>query len=94
MSKNKPVKIALLYPLVSGDETIKNVELRKPKAGELRGLQLASVLQLDVDTINTLVPRLCSLTERDMQNLEIEDYTEISTGLLGFFMNTAPATQI
>ncbi len=95
MSKNnKPLIIPLSFPLVSGEDTIKTVELRKPKAGELRGLQLASVLQLDVDTINTLVPRLCSLTERDMQNLEMEDYTDISTGLLGFFVNTAPDSQI
>lgn len=92
MAKNKSTQIVLSFPLVNGDTTIKKVELRKPKAGELRGLQLALVMQLDVDTVNTLVPRISSLSGRDMQNLEMEDYTAISFGLLDFFVNTAADT--
>ncbi|WP_373020741.1 phage tail assembly protein [Thiomicrorhabdus sp.] len=86
MTKKTAIKVTLSTPVKSGDEEINTVELRKPKAGELRGLQLAMVLQLDVDSVNTLLPRISNLSDRDIHNLEMEDYTAVSTELLGFFV--------
>lgn len=87
------IKVALSVPIKSGDDKLKTVELRKPKAGELRGLKLSDVLTLDVDTINELLPRISNLNTRDIHNLEIEDYTTLSSELLGFFVNAGNGAQ-
>lgn len=87
------IKVALSVPIKSGDDKLKTVELRKPKAGELRGLKLSDVLTLDVDTINELLPRISNLNTRDIHNLEMEDYTAISSELLGFFVTSSKDSQ-
>lgn len=84
---DKPIEIKLSSPIKKGDDTIKKVELRKPKAGELRGLQLSLVQLQDVDTMVTLIPRISPLNERDVHNLEPEDFASLSAGVLGFFVN-------
>lgn len=35
-----------------------NITVRKPSAGELRGLSIASLLQLDVSALETIAPRI------------------------------------
>ncbi|MBD3611448.1 MAG: phage tail assembly protein [Hydrogenovibrio crunogenus] len=92
MSKNT-ISVALSVPIKSGEDKIKTVEIRKPKAGELRGLKLTDVLTLDVDTINELLPRISNLSARDIHNLEIDDYTTLSSELLGFFVNAGTGAQ-
>lgn len=85
MNKTKTVKFK--YPLTQeGDTTLSEVTLRKPKAGELRGLQLSLIQMQDVDAMITLIPRISELTERDMHNLEMEDFAHLSVETLGFFV--------
>ncbi|KFA28137.1 tail protein, partial [Xanthomonas vasicola pv. vasculorum NCPPB 1326] len=45
-----------------GEQTITQINVRKPGAGELRGLKLTDVLQLDVTALATLLPRISSPT--------------------------------
>lgn len=40
--------ITLETPLQRGEQTINDITLRKPSAGELRGLSLVSLLQMEV----------------------------------------------
>ncbi|MGQ5250746.1 phage tail assembly protein, partial [Xanthomonas arboricola] len=45
--------IPLDQPIVRGEQTITDLKVRKPGAGELRGLKLTDVLQLDVTALAT-----------------------------------------
>ena len=83
----KEITIELDHPFKQGDKEITEVTLRKPNAGALRGLQLSMVLLMDVEQMNKLIPRISNLTERDLLNIEIEDYTALTTGVLSFFAN-------
>jgi len=85
--QNEIVKIDLSSPIGEGEDQIKTVELREPKAGELRGLQLSLVQVQDMDTMMTLIPRISNLKERDIHNMKVSDLTAVSMGVLGFFVN-------
>lgn len=83
--------IILDTPIVRGEQTITTVVLRKPVSGELRGLKLADLLQLDVSTLQTLLPRISSptLTHADAANLDPADLVQVGTAVAGFFMTRA-----
>lgn len=86
-----PGSITLETPLQRGDQTITSIALRKPAAGELRGVALADLLRLDVQALITVLPRITTptLTAQDVSNLDLVDLTAIGTEVLGFFMSKA-----
>jgi hypothetical protein len=83
-----PHSVMLDEPIKRGDQIINTITLRKPKAGELRGLSLQEVLQLDVNSLQKLLPRISSptLTEQDVANMDTADLTAVGTELVGFFV--------
>jgi len=84
---NKSKLVKLKFPLTQeGDTTLTEVTLRKPKAGELRGLQLSLIQMQDVDAMMQLIPRISELREKDLHNLEMEDFAHLSVETLGFFV--------
>lgn len=80
-------------PLPRGSTMIPEVQLRKPAAGELRGLSLTDVLQLDVTAMHKLLPRITApaLTEQDVAQLDPVDFVALSVGVAGFFTPKATA---
>lgn len=86
-----PASITLETPLQRGDQTIDSIALRKPAAGELRGIALADLLRLDVAALIAVLPRITSptLTPQDVQQLDLVDLTALGTEVLGFFMSKA-----
>ena len=50
--------IHLDRPIQRAGQTIDALQLRKPTAGELRGLSLINVLQMEVDALAALLPRI------------------------------------
>jgi len=85
-ANKKTVSVKLGTPITRDDKEIDTIILRKPKAGELRGLQLSLVQMQDIDAMLQLIPRISDLTERELHNLEIEDFTNLSVETLGFFV--------
>lgn len=67
--------VTLDTPIIKGNETIAFLQLRKPKAGELRGLSLVDVGQLKVDALIKLLPRIAipTITEADAANMDLAD---------------------
>lgn len=55
-------------PIVRGEQTITHVTLAKPSAGALRGTSLAALVNLDVDALRKVLPRISTptLTEMDV----------------------------
>lgn len=78
------------YGFKRGEETIKEVTIRKPKTGALRGLTLADLLRLDVNTIATLTPRITqpAMSANDVYDLDPKDLTKIGKEIIGFFVTT------
>lgn len=74
-----------------GDDQITAIRVRKPKAGELRGLSLQSLLSGDVNAMIALIPRISDpiLTEADAAGLESDDFTEVADAVTGFFLSAA-----
>ena len=81
-------EINLDTPIQRGEKAIEKIFLRKPTSGELRGLALSDVLQLQVDALVKLTPRLSSpaLTEPEMRNLDPADLVQIGGAIAGFLL--------
>ena len=80
--------ITLDTPIKQGEEQIEMVELRRPNAGELRGLSIADILQLDVNANIKLLPRISNpmLTEHQVASLDPADLTQMASAVAGFFL--------
>ena len=91
---SEPVTLSEKITRGSGDskQVIEKVKLRKPTAGELRGLRLVEVANADVDSMITLIPRLSepALTEMDVTNMDPADFTEVSLAVVTFLEAKKP----
>lgn len=80
--------VTLDQPIVRGDQRITAVTLRRPKAGELRGIDLAAMLQqADYAAMEILLPRITSptLTRADVADLDPSDLLQFTTQVMLFF---------
>lgn len=62
-------------PIKRGTSEIDRITLRKPQSGELRGLQMATLLQMDVQSLIKLLPRISSpsITEAEVTAMDPSD---------------------
>ena len=88
MSKNKIVKVTLPTPIMKDGKKITAIELRKPCAGDLRGLNLKEVCEMDFTAAYTLLPRISILNDRDLLDIEVENLTPLMVEIASFFVNT------
>lgn len=65
-------QVSLTNPLKNGDNFIKEITLRKPMAGELRGIKLLDILQMDINAYIPLLSRITTpmLTETQVNQLD------------------------
>ena len=91
----KQIKTAVLVePIENGEgKTITEIQLRKPFAGEMRGLSFSNIMQLDVDSMVTLIPRISELTERQMINLDPINMPPLFTTVASFFVHIDSQTE-
>lgn len=80
--------ITLDTPIQRGEQTITRIELRKPMAGELRGINLMALMQMDVSASITLLPRISTpaLTTQDVERMDPADLLQLSTTVTGFLL--------
>lgn len=88
MTKATTRTVPLDHPIARGETTITSLQLRKPGAGELRGLTLADLARLDVDAILKLLPRITTpaLTPLEASQLSMEDLFACSTEIGAFLL--------
>lgn len=86
-----PHTVTLETPIQRGSQTVTHVTLRRPLSGELRGLSLASLLQLDVANLQMLLPRITSpmLTRAEIDQLDPADLVQLGVEVTGFFLTKA-----
>ncbi|KAF1021880.1 MAG: hypothetical protein GAK30_01569 [Paracidovorax wautersii] len=83
--------IILDTPLQRGTTTIAEITLRKPSAGELRGLSLQRLHQADTDEILKLLPRITTptLTPPECARLDPADLSEAGGHIISFLLKKA-----
>ena len=87
--------ITLDTPIKRGDQSITSVTLRKPSSGELRGLNLTDLLQMDVNSLKKVLPRITSpiLTEQDIDSLDPADLVDLGSSIALFLVKKANQEQ-
>ena len=95
-SSPEQATVQLETPLQRGEHCIDTLTLRKPKAGELRGLNLADITRCDVNAIHALLPRISSptLTTAEIAELDIVDLSEIAFKIMEFFLSKTARTAV
>jgi len=86
-----PNTIVLETPIQRGEQIIRSIRLRKPSAGDLRGIKLHDLAQMDVTAITTVLPRISQplLTLHDAAKLEPADLIEVARVMSDFFIPNA-----
>lgn len=81
-------KVTLDTPVQQGKKSHAEITLRKPRAGEMRGLTLTDVLNMDVNALATLLPRITTpiLTKDDVLNLDPADLVQLGSEVAGFLV--------
>lgn len=83
--------VTLETPIIRGDQTIDRITLRKPAAGELRGVALADLIKSDVAALHVVLPRITqpTLAAHEVSQLDLVDLAAIAGEVVGFFMTKA-----
>jgi len=92
----KRTLVTLENPVRRGDTLIGEVTVRKPVAGELRGLNLQDCARADVNALIALIPRISEppLVAHEVEALEIEDLAAFGSAIFDFFMTSAMRDQV
>lgn len=80
--------VTLDYPIQRGETTITDVTVRKPMAGQLRGLNMTDILQMDINALSKLLPRITSpaLTEVDISDMDPADLMQLGQEVAAFLV--------
>lgn len=79
--------VTLLYPIKIDGKTVKELKIRKPTAGELRGINLMDIGQMKTETIVTILSRVATphLTQEQAFSLDVADLGEAAATVWSFF---------
>lgn len=83
--------ILLEEPIIRGTgdaaQKIESIQIRNPGAGELRGINLESLVHMNVDDIITILPRISvpPISDLEAANLSGGDLIDVGYELTSFF---------
>lgn len=91
-----PDAITLEQPIKREAGDVTRITLRKPLAGELRGIKVGDLINGDVSSVLAVLPRIASpfITEQEAAQLDPADLAEIAGRITGFFLTSAQKTLI
>ncbi|AIR65085.1 phage tail assembly protein [Cedecea neteri] len=80
--------VTLDTPIKRGKTEIKEVVLRKPLSGALRGTRLQALMDMDVSAMMTVIPRISTpaLTQQEMAEMDPADLTTLSVEVVTFLL--------
>ncbi|PQZ68429.1 phage tail protein [Achromobacter sp. MYb9] len=83
--------VTLESPIKRGGQDIHIITVRRPKAGALRGTSLVNLVQLDVASLQTVLPRVTDpmISAPEVANLEPADLLALGAAVASFFMTKA-----
>ena len=87
--------ITLDTPLTRGETEITEIQIRKPKVGELRGVSLSQLMQMDVSELTKIMPRITqpTLTAEEIQNMDPADLIQVAIEVAYFLAPKALKTE-
>lgn len=93
---NRFETVTLANPIVRGETRIEKLDLRKPKAGEMRDLTLQDILSTNIGAIMVLIPRISNppLIKEEVIELDPVDLAEIGGVIRNFFMSASERATI
>ncbi|PKQ40642.1 phage tail assembly protein [Pseudomonas sp. YY-1] len=82
--------VTLSTPIIRGEQSISQIEVRHPKSGELRGIALTDLLRMEVDALRKLLPRITipTLVEQEVSSLAPCDLVKLGVEVAGFLVPT------
>lgn len=85
------ISITLDEPIQRGNTTIAEVSIRKPKSGELRGVSLIDIGNINVAALQQVLPRITNptLTAQEVGNLDPADLLQIGVEVASFLVRKA-----
>lgn len=86
--------VALDTPIKRGSSEITSITLRKPSSGELRGVQLVELLNMDVASLIKVIPRISNpaLTAPEASGMDPADLLAIGSKVAGFLLQKSVKT--
>lgn len=80
--------VELDKPITRGSNTHKSLTLRKPASGELRGVSLLDLMQMDVQALSKVLPRITSpsLTTQEVSAMDPADLLACGVAVSGFLL--------
>lgn len=86
--------VTLDSPIKRGKTTIDTITLRKPASGELRGVQLVELLNMDVATLIKILPRISSpgITAPEAAGMDPADLLACGSKISGFLLQRSVKT--
>lgn len=80
--------VTLDMPIIRGKTLIDSITLRKPQAGELRGVHLVELLNMDVATLIKILPRISnpSITAPEAAGMDPADLLACGSKISGFLL--------
>ncbi|WP_447796633.1 phage tail assembly protein [Pseudomonas moraviensis] len=83
-------------PIVRGKTKIDSLVLRKPQSGELRGVQLIELLNMDVATLIKILPRITSpgITAPEAAGMDPADLLACGSKISAFLLQKSVKTDV
>ncbi|WP_036266460.1 phage tail assembly protein [Methylobacillus glycogenes] len=77
-------------------KAIDKITLRKPRAGELRGVSLTDLLQMDVNALQRVLPRITDpvLTDAEVQAMDPADLVQCGAAVSSFLLPKGMKAQV
>ncbi|MFJ7315062.1 phage tail assembly protein [Pseudomonas sp. NPDC098747] len=87
--------VTLDTPIHRGKTTIDVITLRKPASGELRGVQLVELLNMDVASLIKVIPRISSpgITAPEAAGMDPADLLACGSKISGFLLQKSVKTE-
>lgn len=80
--------VELDTPILRGETEITSVTVRKPQSGALRGTRLQALLDMDVNALITVLPRITTpaLTTAEINEMDPADLVSLSVEVVTFLL--------
>jgi len=80
--------VELDTPILRGKTEIKNIVVRKPQSGALRGTRLQALMDMDVNAMITVLPRVTTpaLTTQEITEMDPADLVSLSVEVVTFLL--------
>lgn len=93
-TKSSLVEVTFAKPIMRGEQEIASVKLREPKTGEMRGIAMVDLVQLDTDALIELLPRITMppLTKPEVEDLPPSETFKMAREVADFLVPEAKET--